>query len=225
MDMMWVSKMRRCRLTGADRGAVAVEYAVIGAIVGLGLVSALVGTKGSLNADYSRISASMYQGQVEKPPYASSTPVGAPFASTMNGLPSTRQNYVNNDGSTRYVETVNDPTKVAQYGVISQDVTFASNGNMLYRVVQTQSGDFPGNGNGQLVDSNFVYTGPNTYTFHEQSGNLAAYAWTDVQTTITNGQTTSQVVLNKDGSRYRSDFTYDANGNMTAWNVTQLPRY
>jgi Flp pilus assembly pilin Flp len=39
----------RFRVLRQDRGATAIEYAIIGALIGIGLVGSLLGTKGSLN--------------------------------------------------------------------------------------------------------------------------------------------------------------------------------
>jgi pilus assembly protein Flp/PilA len=42
-----------------DRGATAIEYGVIAALIGLGLVAALTSTKGSLNQDYTCIATGL----------------------------------------------------------------------------------------------------------------------------------------------------------------------
>ncbi len=212
---------RGIRLRRDEAGATAIEYSLIAAFIGIGIISALTGTKSSLRSDLSTISTALYQTRIPSPPWTSSTLVST-VASTMNGYASTRQNYVNNDGSTRFINTINDPSKLVQYQVSAQDVTLDANGNVIYRALTTVSGDFPSAGQGKLVDSNFVYSSPNTYTYHQQNTTLGAYAWTDVDATVTNGNLTSQVVTNQDGSRYRSDFTYDAQGNATI-KVTQLP--
>lgn len=204
-----------------DLGGVAIEYSLIGAALGIGLISALVGVKSSLKTDFNRIGTAIYQTRLVSAPAVTSTLVST-VATTVSGYPGTRMNYVNSDGTTRFTETINDPSKLSQYQVSGQDVYFDANGNLFYRTITTVSGDFPSGGQGQLIDSGFVYTGPNSYSFHEQSANLAAYAWSDVTATVTNGRLTSQVVQNLDGGRYRTDFTYDAQGNVTT-TVTNLP--
>lgn len=49
----------RRKLTRSERGATAIEYALIGALIGLGLIGSLVTTKGSLNAIFGTASGQM----------------------------------------------------------------------------------------------------------------------------------------------------------------------
>ncbi len=51
--------MNRKTLRRDDRGLAAIEYAILGGIVGLGIVTALVTTKGSLNRAYGCIASSV----------------------------------------------------------------------------------------------------------------------------------------------------------------------
>ncbi len=54
MMIRWPRALRR-----DDRGAVAVEYALLGAFVGLGLVATLISSKASLNTTYSCLAGSL----------------------------------------------------------------------------------------------------------------------------------------------------------------------
>ncbi len=49
-------------LRRSDEGATAIEYAIIGALIGIGLVGSLVGTKTSLNAIFGVASTQMASG-------------------------------------------------------------------------------------------------------------------------------------------------------------------
>ena len=67
--------MLAMKSSARDDGAVAIEYAVIGALIGIGLIGALVGTRGSLSAIFGTASSAMVQAA---PPSGLTVPYVAP---------------------------------------------------------------------------------------------------------------------------------------------------
>lgn len=62
-----------------DRGATAIEYALLGALIGLGLIGSLVTTKGSLNAIFGTASSQIGSGGAGSPASPSAGTQFAPF--------------------------------------------------------------------------------------------------------------------------------------------------
>ena len=77
-----------------DRGATAIEYAIIAGLIGLGIVGSLVTTKGSLNAVFGTTATKMVgtPATTERPAPAASTSTRAPFwnAKTLSATTATQ---------------------------------------------------------------------------------------------------------------------------------------
>ena len=97
------------RLRSGDRGATAIEYAIIAGIIGLGLVGSLVATRGSLSTVFGTASSQMASAGSATPAaptsssprasyWATKTLSGSPVTTVSNGL--TEVKYTYTDGST-----------------------------------------------------------------------------------------------------------------------------
>ncbi len=192
-----------------DRGAVSIEYALLGAFLGVALLAALTSTRSSLKDTNMRIAGAIYGIRVPTPNWTSSTLVGTQ-ATMIGPYAGTRQIYKNNDGTTRYVDTINDPIKAAAFVYPSQDTTVDANGNILFQSIPINRGDY--GTAGPVVNSDFKYTSPSTYTYLETSVDPNAYAWSTHKDTVVNGNLTSQLVYNKDGGVYQANFGLDSSG-------------
>lgn len=204
------------RVRRDSSGAAAIEYALLGAFIGLGILAALLSMRSSLNGDFKKVSQSIYVAQLPSPSWTSSTLVGSQSA-TLLGYPATTNLYKNNDGTTRQVTTINDPAQAAAGAYSSVDITYDASGKMTYRSYAINKGDY--GTPGSIIDSNFNYTGPNTYTYTENSATPDAWAWLTHNDTVTNGNLSSQMVYNKDGGVYQSNFGPDSFGVNRLMNV------
>jgi Flp pilus assembly pilin Flp len=202
-----------------SRGGVSIEYALLGAFLGIALLAALVSTRSSLNSNNTRIATALYTAMVPTPGWTSSTLVGTQ-ATTLGPYAATRQIYKNNDGTTRYVDTINDPAAAASYVYPSQDTTVDANGKILFQSIPVSRGDY--GTAAPVVNSNYVYTGANTYTYLETSVDPNAYAWSTHKDSVVNGNLTSQLVYNKDGGVYQTNFGLDASGVNRLMNVVNF---
>jgi Flp pilus assembly pilin Flp len=197
------------RVRRAESGSVSIEYALLGAVVALGIVAALINTKGSLNTEVKQISKSIYTSQLPSPSWTTSTLTGSQPGSLL-GYAATTKTYTNNDGTTRTVTTINDPAQAAAAVYSSVDITYDAAGKMTYRSYAINKGDY--GTPGMIADTNFNYTGPNTYTYTENSYSPDTWAWLSHNDSIVNGNLSSQMVYNKDGGVYQSNFAPDSYG-------------
>ena len=146
-----LTRLRSVR--GSDRGATAIEYAIIAGLIGLGLVGSLVTTRGSLSGIFGTASGQMASGTSSAlhPPVAASPNAGAWNAKTVTSQTSSG---VSATGGT-YSFTYSDG------GTVFYQNAYDANGNFageLYRIT------YPGNYQYQMqIDKNgnpmnLVYT-------------------------------------------------------------------
>lgn len=93
------------RLRRAERGNASIEYALLGAIIGLGLISGLKTLKQSLNSDFDKISYAI--GQAVQAPAAAPKVVASTSTDglTVNGTYITRAWTTYTDGTTSMIQT------------------------------------------------------------------------------------------------------------------------
>lgn len=130
---------RRSRLSPAEHGAVAIEYALLGAIVALGIVTALQWTRQSLNSDYDKISYAVGKAvpDVSKAPRV----VASTYNETvnLNGIRLDRVYSVYTDGTKSMVQTNSNNTAIG-WGVAKFEYDTA--GNMIGLSVTNPDGSF-----------------------------------------------------------------------------------
>jgi pilus assembly protein Flp/PilA len=105
--MRFSKDARRYHVTGDESGATAIEYGLIVGLIAMGLLGALVGTRGSLQSNYSAISSTMggatAASSTSSPLFANKT-VSQRTVST-NPAGQTLYNYTYSDGSVGYYAT------------------------------------------------------------------------------------------------------------------------
>lgn len=122
-----------------DRGAAAIEYALLGAVVGLGIVAGLVASKRSLSTNYDKIT---YQIGAAVPAVPVAPRVVASTHSTsqtLNGTLLSQSWTVYTDGTRSMVQTNNNPIGVG-YGVVDYEYDAAGNTTSAY--VRNPDGSF-----------------------------------------------------------------------------------
>ena len=131
--------MLRMTWSRDDRGAAAIEYALLGAVVGLGIVAGLVASKRSLNTNYDKIT---YQLGAAVPAVAAPPRVVAStstYAYSLNGTVLTQKSTFYTDGTRSMVQTNSNPAAVG-YGDV--DYEFDAAGNTISSYVRNPDGTF-----------------------------------------------------------------------------------
>jgi Flp pilus assembly pilin Flp len=185
-----------------SRGAAAIEYALIGALIGIGLVGALIGTKTSLSAIFGTAGTQMAAGTSDSGAQAGPTGVTSqrPVAPATS---STRFSFWNNKTLSSKVVTSPDANSrlttftYADGSSASYLVRFDNTGALTGETQVT----YPfGGGGGRTTDSGqftFDAAGNQTtffYTYRNPDGSLnltasaSASGWTEYVTPYTNGQ-------------------------------------
>ena len=108
------------RLSRAERGATAIEYAIIAGLIGLGLVGSLVTTRGSLSGIFGTAGTQMNTATATKPPVPASPSAGS---WTAKGLVSAVTNYSSTTGA-GYTFTFGDGT------VVDYDQSYGADGKV-----------------------------------------------------------------------------------------------
>jgi Flp pilus assembly pilin Flp len=126
------------RLRRSQEGAAAIEYAIIGALIGIGLIGSLIGTRGSLSAIFGTASSAMASSDAgTAAPQRTSTSPRASFwqAKTLSGSPVTQTSgsfqqtvYTYTDGSQVAIlrDTTQNPTRVTVAQMSPDHLTFMS---------------------------------------------------------------------------------------------------
>lgn len=188
------------KISSDTRGAAAVEYGLIGAFIGIGLVAALVTTKTSLNSVFGKTATQMASGT------SGSAAAGNPVTSQRTVAPassSTRYSYWSAKTLTSKVVTSPDANSQLTTFTFADGtsatylVKFDNNGVLTGEVETT----YPfGGGGGRTTDSaQFKYdaAGNQTnffYTYRNADGSLnltataAPSGWTEYVTPYSNGQ-------------------------------------
>lgn len=122
-----------------ERGAIAIEYALIGAIVGLGIITSLVSTKRSLNTAYDKISFQMGNSVSSGPAAARVVASTATSSYSLNGIVLTQTYTTYTDGTKSMVQTNSNPA-VSGFGVV--DYQFDKTGNVISSYVRNPDGSF-----------------------------------------------------------------------------------
>jgi Flp pilus assembly pilin Flp len=129
--------MKPSRMHPDDRGAVAIEYAILGAIVGLGIVATLIQTARNLNVRYDSMSYSISQATASTagPKTVLKVVQGTPY--TDGGRPVNQKTIFYTDGTNDLVRTPPDDNKWFTSGVLSYDAS----GNLVKNVYTNAAGD------------------------------------------------------------------------------------
>ncbi len=127
------------RLGRRDHGNVAIEYALLAAIVGLGLISALKSTKQSLNSNYDKITYEIGKAVVD--PVKGQKTVASTYTDgqTVNGVYNYRNWTLYSDGSKSMVQTNNNNAAAGWQTALFE---YDGNGNTTGLHVTNPDGSF-----------------------------------------------------------------------------------
>lgn len=140
-----------CQRLQDERGATAIEYALIAALIGIGLIGALVSTRGSISGIFGTAAT-----QMASAPSGTSSPIGTGWASKTMARPATSQEDESGTVTTSYLYT--DGTQVTYTvmpwnpdGMYSLQITDPANRRITY-VNTDQAGNITGYERDQLAD-------------------------------------------------------------------------
>ncbi len=202
--------MRAIRLFKDERGANAIEYSLIGAFLGIGIIAALTGTRTSLNTGYTAIVSGL--GTVAAGGSSGATTPPAPVNPVTSqravAAANTSSRYAFWSGKTMTSKSVTNPTPG------SQQTTFAfadgtsgtyvanydSTGKLLSEVVTVTPSNFAG----RLYDS--------TQFTYGADGSQQSMIYTD---RYANGVTKQVSTSSASGGWIETVKGYDSNGNFT----------
>ena len=188
--------MRFANKAKCDRGATAIEYAIIAGVIGLGLVGSLVTTRGSLSAIFGTAGTQM----------SSATPDAAAAPAAPTGFAA---NFVSTSPRAAFWNAkslVADPVVTTLGSTITTKYTFTdgtvatyakntSAGNYSVTLRQGDAGlryNFYGNGNIDQGIMDFYAPGTNTYTKQEFANPVNNTVSTSYVNTFVNGTMTQK---------------------------------
>lgn len=122
-----------------ERGAAAIEYALIGSVIALGIVAGLVSTKRGLNTTFDKITFQVSAAVPAPPPPPRVVASTYAVSYSLNGTLLTQNYTTYTDGTKSMVQTNSNPTGVG-YGVV--DYEFDTSGNVISSYVRNPDGTF-----------------------------------------------------------------------------------